>query len=162
MIKFKKPVVAQDLIGAAVESVWFDRQNMALLHPDTGKRDAKGKKLDVPPPKQISIRYGVIEVSIIGEHGARYPVDKHVFSLHFYDDPGTWATPGKGHGAGGLCGSLVVNPDPKGYGDLVGTVNDISKTGLDEMEAAYRSGKDDEEGRANVAKWLQRTGRLPG
>ncbi len=161
MPTFKKPIVAPDLVGFTVEHVWFERYKQTLVGPD---RDLGNNKRGPKPEefKEVTIGLGKVEVSIQGENGESYPAPGFVFVLHFYDDPGSWAKPGKGNGVGGMCDALVANASPKGYGDFLTVKSDPSKTAYDALAAAFRTGTTDAEGRENVAKLLVKTGRVLG
>lgn len=159
MPKFKKPIVVPDLAGYSVE-VWFEPYQQALLEP-VPKR-AK-RQPDPAKTKFVAIGHAVVEVSVQGAGGEPYPETGRVFTLHYYDDPGSWEKPTKGNGAGGRADAIVVNPSPKGYGDfLLIDQSHASMTAYDELEAEYRKGKNHADGCENVAKWLQKTGRVPG
>jgi hypothetical protein len=159
MVKLKKSVVSPDLTEVSVESVVFHRvpRGVEMRLEGKGKKqtlvpvlDEVGNSIPLPPDQMARVR-----VRIIGEDGRDYPSPGATLDLCFYAD--------RGSGEGGMADALVANPKSAGYMDLLQMVSAVAIPAVySEVEAAYRRGKTDEEGRANVAEWLLETGRLPG
>lgn len=161
MAKLKTPVVVPDLTDVVIKNVTFHEVPTGVEHEQIVEPDGKkklvaklgkdGKTIPLPADRMI-----LVKAQIIAEDGTHYPATAQTAALHFFDDRGT--------GSGGIADSLVLTNDgAAGFNNILAVKSEVAKPAVyDEVQKAYRTGKTDAEGCENVAKWLVKTGRVPG